>query len=386
MGRCPRKVIMQSGGSSELKFMEGAARCRLIRDSINKQLMLTKFTEDELARFAGKLNYILLKKDGSLTLLPANLPSFDFSTLTPEDRLLHPLHVVRTKSGSSLMLNPSNASSVITYEDKHFYRTMFVSANLIHDNYVALSGPKNDVHLELFFRGLFFNSRLSKPVTHIICLGDNISDEKHHSFVNYFTSIGALTRQNFKKFIVTTNCQQDKEAFHYIDGKYHQLIEAKLGLFHEGVPSINVNVHAIVMPDMEPLKLRSDALKKMFWDVFQDMKKGELTAVHCASGLGRTGQVLLTFEILKHYDEIYHSNKTKAEQNQMILGLLEELRKSRPGLVLTERQYTGAAKNAQSIYNYGMSLGKKWWHLSFMQKKPAEKKEISLSKSYGKAI
>lgn len=72
--------------------------------------------------------------------------------------------------------------------------------------------------------------------------------------------------------------------------------------------------------------------------------------VNCAAGLGRTGVIAMTFELLQRHDEFYNEQGIPNIAN--IDAMLQSMRTNRPGLVQTPDQYTLAIALARQIYVY----------------------------------
>jgi hypothetical protein len=119
-----------------------------------------------------------------------------------------------------------------------------------------------------------------------------------------------------------------------------------------------VNVTLLPIVDMEVLNLsemkmdqRQEYLSTL-WDLYQKYLAG-IIAVHCSAGEGRTGQFILTFELLKRYAEIAALKTPKAKADK-IIEILTELRKSRPGLVLSVEQFEYAIQNTELLQQFGL--------------------------------
>jgi len=75
--------------------------------------------------------------------------------------------------------------------------------------------------------------------------------------------------------------------------------------------------------------------------------------IHCTAGAGRTGHLILTFELLKYYHEIFSSQDPVIISNK-ILEIVERIRQNRPALIATTEQFNEAIKNADILYRYAL--------------------------------
>jgi len=93
-----------------------------------------------------------------------------------------------------------------------------------------------------------------------------------------------------------------------------------------------------------------DEVKEMVWRLYA-ASLSENTLIHCSLGLGRTGQLILLFEILRHYERIFLQSDPKLAAVE-IDTILRDMRKSRGGLVLTEKHYALAITSADCLRRY----------------------------------
>lgn len=108
--------------------------------------------------------------------------------------------------------------------------------------------------------------------------------------------------------------------------------------------------------DGRPLKLAEiksdDSYYQVLWNLYQKYLT-QLIVVHCAAGAGRTGQLILMFELVKHHKEI-DVIKDPVGKAKAILAILDRLRLNRPALVLTTDQLEHAIRGAEALYQYGL--------------------------------
>jgi len=92
--------------------------------------------------------------------------------------------------------------------------------------------------------------------------------------------------------------------------------------------------------------------KEVIWKIFQKSLTG-LVLIHCTAGVGRTGHLILTLEILKYYNEIFASKNPETIAAD-IHKILDRIRENRPSLVASESQFIGAIHNANTLYHYAL--------------------------------
>ena len=70
--------------------------------------------------------------------------------------------------------------------------------------------------------------------------------------------------------------------------------------------------HIAVTDEMSYTKEPVVEVKELLWQLSQQTSP---LLIHCKAGIGRTGHLILTLELIKHYSEIFASNEpTKIAQ------------------------------------------------------------------------
>lgn len=118
-------------------------------------------------------------------------------------------------------------------------------------------------------------------------------------------------------------------------------------------------------------------LKETLWQIYQKSLH-EPILVHCAGGVGRTGHLIFTLELLKNMQTIF-SDRDETKIAGRILAELERIRKNRPALVNTKSQFIMAIHNAIALYKYGLEK-------KYEQKQQEKVTPISLFSSLSKLI
>lgn len=98
-----------------------------------------------------------------------------------------------------------------------------------------------------------------------------------------------------------------------------------------------------------------DAIKERLWHLYT-ISMQQTTLIHCAAGLGRTGHLILTFELIKHFTRVFASDNPKIIASE-IHKVLANMRFSRAALVLEEVQFISAIKNAVNLIIYAIEYG-----------------------------
>ena len=100
---------------------------------------------------------------------------------------------------------------------------------------------------------------------------------------------------------------------------------------------------------------KGENLKATLWAIYQQSLNEE-TLIHCARGVGRTGHLIFTLELLKLFTDpsFFVEYKTSEDIKDKILGTLIRIRENRPALVFTDTQFTQAIRNAYVLRQYAL--------------------------------
>ena len=119
-----------------------------------------------------------------------------------------------------------------------------------------------------------------------------------------------------------------------------------------------LNVTIIPISDNNTINLKNDldhSIKELLWKILRDSTK-ENILLHCASGIGRTGHLILTLEILRNYKDIFEANNAEIASKK-IHEIVTRMRKNRFCLIQVEEQFADAIRNAYILYQYGLEKG-----------------------------
>ncbi len=276
----------------------------------------------------------------------------------------------------------SNLIRYPQYEENDF---TYYSANKIQgSNFIAAAGPKiaaipmdladtdNRIHhsVEDLFDNTLFNDAF--PIANIIALGTDISREKTNG-IDFWDYCTQEEKTEIGKYMVNTQVNYGS-GFNPIDPK--GMVKSTLTVSTKKEQK-ELNVTFISIRDNTAIDLSDDRVKEELWRQYQ-LSKTQKTLIHCASGVGRTGHLILIFELLKDYAEIFSGNKAK-KSAQKIHKILERIRENRPALVNTRDQFKTAINNAHILHQY--ALEKKYISSSGTKnlKHTLEEKHISSS-------
>jgi len=249
----------------------------------------------------------------------------------------------------------------------------YYNANRIQGTHlVAACGPFRKEMVGRFFDATVFNEK--KPVMQVLALGTHLSklDEygNFRDFFDYCSGLDICTLYDDYKVIST---RINGNVYHYEHYKYTGItgiLNSKLKIYKDILTCKELTVTVYPLEDMFPILLDSDvkeqykysdqnslsleARKKTLFELYQSSLKEPLL-IHCHSGFGRTGHVILMFEILREFDRIWASGTDEMIAAE-IQNILNRIRESRSGLVYTEDQFTIAIKNAIILKEYEYTL------------------------------
>jgi protein tyrosine phosphatase len=279
----------------------------------------------------------------------------------------------------SLGDKPSNIN-----QDFHHYNADLVDNGSTH-HLVAAVGPKLK-QLPVFFQEVVANPR--HPIKKIIALGKMLGhgDEKALDFHDYClmaeparyvvgdefydVSVDLDPKQNDSPFIIcnTTVGEPTGAPLHTAlsEGIVHSQLSVARGVTDSqgkervlGLQTIQVTIIAHAAP-AEHLSSDDEQLPKLL-RLYQESLNHN-TLIHCDNGMGRTGQLILTFEIFRQFDNIFATNFSRDKNEQAkfsareILNVLNMLRRDRKGLVDSSDQLQHAIRSACALRQYQATL------------------------------
>jgi len=228
------------------------------------------------------------------------------------------------------------------------------NANLIpYTNLIAAEGPCSNFKrngyskdtLLRFFNNTVFNKFAS--VKHILALGnpDHVKGDFFHYFAtgehSYTTADEShsyhILSKEITKICDTSTAKEMVEIAHYKLEIYNNSMHKKL------------DVTWLPTPDLMPINIQNKQMAEILYNVYLKSIQ-HLTLIHCAAGVGRTGAIILTFQILSNYNAIF-SNTDIKEIGMRLKILLLEIRNARPALITTQDQFTSAIKCALYLHN-----------------------------------
>jgi len=246
-----------------------------------------------------------------------------------------------------------------------------INANKLKDSQlVAAEGPKSKEDIAKLIANTVFNR--DYPIEQIIAMGSCLgyNEETTEDFFDYCVksrvekfgiyeveilknhgkNILSLSGQCFPESLINSqliikNTLTDEEKI---------LNVIVIPLQHNR--SLQISNHEKTLSPIDVSANKDPLLSKQeLWDLYQ-YTQNTTTLIHCNSGVSSTGHLILTFEILKHYDEIF-GNRNPTQAANKILDLLESLRENRPALVTTESLFVDAIRNADAIHRFALENG-----------------------------
>jgi protein-tyrosine phosphatase len=267
-------------------------------------------------------------------------------------------------------------STILLYEDPFFpiYDANWIAGS----NFIAAKGPQIKNIANLIQEILFNPKQAEKPrITTIVGLGCILSNGKEYpDFINYSFddrnesergTVPAKTvdyvneKANLKYHVAVTNEYVSPRYVINEDSSFPAgFIRSKLEVVDtrdnaEDKSTKQLEAILIAIPDGDPLFLEgknpeTEKLIELLWTLAQKSKT-EGIVFHCRGGHGRTGNLILTLEILKNYESIFASGDPDIIADN-IEQTLNRIRANRPPLVTNLDQYRMAIKNAHIIYSY----------------------------------
>lgn len=266
------------------------------------------------------------------------------------------------------LLKDKKDSCFPTYDAHHIEGT----------NFIAASGPREPDQVAKLIENTAFNKKA--PVKKIIALGAHLGADPFHvlgrDFYNYCTSFQKYASYGSYqvKSEKTWGTPSEDNSSIYPEGMIQSTLFIRrktpcltMLFCHKCLkPPVEtpLNVTFIPLFDMESIDLNTTdssnpissttpyQRRAILWQLFQESKE-EKILIHCAAGLGRTGHLILMFEIMKEYEKIFSSEKPDLIAAE-IHKILDRIRLNRPGLVLNEKQFVDAIHNAGILYHFGL--------------------------------
>lgn len=233
------------------------------------------------------------------------------------------------------------------------------STNTLPDSpFIATSGPKNQKDLCRFITDILS----CPPQLTIVALGDRLSadsldenpnaDVKRYDFMNYYIRDYTVGPYTIRHRMVDGHFRWRGSV-----GTPVIFAESKLK-FSAPNEAKTVRVIGLQLEDGCAIDLRDDPFsqkKEMLWHLFIRSWQDSIL-VHCKYGHGRTGHLILTLQVLRHYDEVF-SDDDPALIAARVSGLLRAMRQQRPHLVQNLNQLTMAVRNAWILCHYALEQG-----------------------------
>ena len=257
----------------------------------------------------------------------------------------------------------------LEYKDKDF--ATYDANHIPGSKFIAAYGPKDSADLKNLFDDIIFNPK--HPVKQIISLGSHLGTNLESPVFQDFCDYAVTERKDQKigPYHLTVERISGKASYSH-DGKEcypHDVIESRLIIKrdaddknHIAAAEHQVNVTVFGVIDNQSISLHqknnnqpaTHDMQKLeaLWQLYQKSLQ-EHVLIHCAAGVGRTGHLILTFEILKHHDTIFASSDPVKIADEIHKVLLR-IRSGRPAAVNTPLQYEESIRNAEILYHYGL--------------------------------
>ena len=250
---------------------------------------------------------------------------------------------------------------ILADDNSNAYFSKFPNANQIKGTHIiASAGPKNVNDLVAkFIESMLFNENIS--IQKIIAIGSSFG--ARCGIADYFNDENKNAMYGAYKVDAVMTLGHFNPDHHTIDGFVKSELTIK-DLNSNNLKKVNVtviplfssqtfnfdkeDVNSPFIFDQIPVSERLETL----WQLYNDTQN-ENVLIHCTSGEGRTGNLVLTFELLREYDRIFASGKPEVIA-QEIKGVLDRIRQSRPLLIRLDKEFVDAIRNADTLHRYGL--------------------------------
>lgn len=245
-------------------------------------------------------------------------------------------------------------------------------------NFIAAQGPQDTKDMGVFVANTVFNARL--PINHVVALGNCQSYGYGHVFQNFYDYSIYEREEVFGDYKSVIQKISGEPSFSE-SGQCmpNGIVQSRLqitpanGDVKQKPKQLNVTVIGLVdntslylaggEKEIDQTSISSwprflqscEERKEVLWQLYQ-ISLREPILIHCTSGVGRTGHIILTLEILKNYDRLFVSN------NPQIIAagiheILNRIRRNRPALVFVDEQFETAIRNAEILHQYALKKG-----------------------------